>query len=449
MTLVARSPRARDEARQESPAETPGDAMMALARELYPICRSITGDGMRQSLGIVATRIPLELREVPSATPVFDWVVPNEWNIRGAYIAKLDGTRVIDFAESNLHVVQYSRPVDRVVDADELQRHLHSLPEAPDWIPYRTGYYADDWGFCLAHRQRAALTDARYRVVIDSTLGPGSLSYGELLLPGVERGEVLLSCHSCHPSLANDNLSGMGVATYLARYLASLPVRRLSYRFLFIPGTIGSLTWLAGNEEIVPRVCAALVLTCLGDAGGFTYKKSRRGDASIDRYVEHVLKHTGKPYRVMPFIPYGYDERQYCSPGFDMPAGCFMRSPNGSFPEYHTSADDLSFISGERLGESLEVLKSVIEVLEHGERRYRSRNPKGEPQLGKRGLYAPIGGDKRVAGGLDQMALLWTLNLADGGHSLFETAARAGMPFPAIRRAAEALEAAALLEPLQ
>jgi aminopeptidase-like protein len=420
-----------------------GTAMIELIAELYPICRSITGDGLRRSLEILSRHLPLQMHEVPSGTPILDWTVPKEWNVRGAYIATVDGRRIVDFADSNLHILQYSRPIDRIVSIEDLQEHLHSLPDTPDWIPYRTAYFADTWGFCLTQGQRDSLSDPHYRVVIDATLADGHLTYGELLLQGTSTEEVLFSCHSCHPSLANDNLSGMAVATMLARFLMGTQ-HRLTYRFLFIPGMLGSLTWLARNEEVIPRIRHGLVLSCLGDAGAVTYKKSRRGNAAIDRYVEHVLKHGGASHRVVPFSPYGYDERQYCSPGFDMPVGCLMRSPNGTFPEYHTSADNLDFIKPESLVDSLETLKRVIEIVE-GDVTYRSLNPKGEPQLGRRGLYKPISGQKD-ANEDGQMALLWTLNLADGRHSLFEMAERSGLPFSAIKAAADMLREKELLE---
>lgn len=419
-------------------------AMVRLIERLYPICRSITGDGLRQSLGLIGREIPLRLVEVPTGTPVFDWTVPREWNVRGAYIAALDGTRMVDFADTNLHLLQYSLPVDRIVERDELLRHIHTLPETPDWIPYRTAYYREDWGFCLSQRQAERLTATRYRVVIDTTLAPGHLTYGELVLPGERPEEVLLSCHSCHPSLANDNLSGIAVAVMLARRLMARE-RRLTYRFLFIPGTIGSLAWLAANEERVKLVTHGLVLSCLGDGAPLTYKQSRQGDTAIDRIAAHVLRASGEPHRLIPFSPYGYDERQYCSPGFDMPVGCLMRSPNGTFPEYHTSADNPGFIRPEALMGSLEALTRIVEVIE-GDGVYLNLSPKGEPQLGRRGLYRPIGGQKE-AGGLDGMALLWVLNLADGKHSLLDTAARAGMPFAAIRAAADALLEKGLLAP--
>jgi aminopeptidase-like protein len=426
--------------------EDPGAAMLGLIEELYPICRSITGEGLRRSLAIIGREIPLEIREVPSGTPVFDWVVPREWNVRGAWIETLAGRRVVDFAACNLHLLQYSVPVGRVVERKELLAHIHTLPETPEWIPYRTSYYSENWGFCLSQRHAEQLTEDAYRVVIDTTLKEGHLSYGELLIPGAGGDEVLFSCHCCHPSLANDNLSGIAVAVTLARRLMMTP-RRLSYRFLFIPGTIGSLAWLAANEARVPLVKHGLVLSCLGDAAPITYKESRRANAAIDRVARHVLGASGHPYRIAPFVPYGYDERQYCSPGFDMPVGCFMRSPNGAFPEYHTSADNLAFIKRESLVDSLDKLTRIVEVIE-GDATYVSRSPKGEPQLGKRGLYRPVGGHKE-AGGLDGLALLWVLNLADGRHSLLDVAERAGMPFAAIRAAADALLAKDLLAPLR
>jgi aminopeptidase-like protein len=419
--------------------------MMALAEELFPICRSITGNGVRQTLEILRRYIPLQVNEVPSGTAVLDWTVPLEWNIRDAYIASDDGTRVVDFTANNLHVVQYSPPIDAVIPLADLRAHLHTLPDQPDWIPYRTSYYTENWGFCLTHRRLSSLTDGFYRVVIDSDLVPGHLTYGELFLPGEICDTVLLSCHICHPSLANDNLSGIAVATMLARHLKTLRLR-YSYRFLFIPGTIGSLTWLARNEDKVGSIVHGLVLSCLGDTGGITYKQTRQGNAGIDRAVAHVLAHDEVPHRITPFVPYGYDERQYCSPGFDLPVGCLMRTPNGEYPEYHSSADNLSLLRPESLADSLAVLQRIVTVIE-GDAVYQSRNPKGEPQLGRRRLYATMGGQREASD--DQMALLWVLNFADGHHSLLNIAERAGVPFTRIRAAADALVAAELLEPIQ
>jgi aminopeptidase-like protein len=413
-----------------------GAAMYQLIEELYPICRSITGEGVRETLRRVQQLIPLELHEVPSGTQVFDWTVPKEWTIRDAYVKDSRGNRVIDFRQSNLHVVSYSRPVRQRMPLAELRKHLYSLPEHPDWIPYRTTYYNENWGFCLTHRQLEALTDGEYEVCIDSSLVDGHLTYGEFVVPGSSEEEVLISCHVCHPSLCNDNLSGIAVATFLAAGLAQGAKPRYTYRFLFIPGTIGSITWLARNEQHAQRIRHGLVITCVGDGGRFTYKRSRRGNAEIDRVVSHVLKHSGSDWTIQDFFPYGYDERQYCSPGFNLPVGCLMRSPHGTFPEYHTSADNLDFVRPEYLQESLLRYQDVVNVLE-GNRTYVSLNPKCEPQLGKRGLYAAVGGDSEAAN--KQLAMMWVLNLSDGRHSLLDIAERAGMPFPVVWATAQQL----------
>ena len=420
-----------------------GAEMQALIADLYPICRSITGDGLRETLRRLRAVVPLEIREVPSGTAVLDWTVPKEWNIRDAYVADRSGKRVIDFRASNLHVLNYSTPVRACLPLAELRPHLHTLPDHPDWVPYRTSYYTEAWGFCAAQRVVDALAPGDYEVVIDSTLAPGALSYGELVLPGETADEVLVSCHTCHPSLANDNLSGIAVAVALARALAARSARRFTYRFLFIPGTIGSITWLATHRDVIPRIRHGLVLSCLGDAGGFTYKRSRRGDAPVDRAVAHVLRHGGAPHRLRDFVPYGYDERQYCSPGFDLPVGCLTRTPNGEYPEYHTSADNLDLVRPDALEASRSVLETVCAVLE-GDARYRNTSPYGEPQLGRRGLYTATGGAARLPG--FEFALLWVLNFSDGAHSLLDIAERAGLPFAALRAAADALLKAGLLE---
>ncbi len=415
---------------------------------LFPLFRSITGPGLRQTLRYVAEHTGAQVREVPSGTRVLDWEVPLEWTVRGATISRLSGEVVVDLADSNLHLLHYSRPVDARVSRRELDAHLHSLPEQPDLIPYRTGYYADSWGFCVTQRQRDALTDESYHVRIDADLLPGSLSYGELLLPGQVADEVLLSVHCCHPSLANDNLSSIAVAIELARRLSERPRRHHSFRFVFVPGTIGAIAWLQDNPDAAQRVRHGLVLSCLGDAGPHTYKQSRRGNAPIDRYVEHVLRAEGGVARIRPFIPYGYDERQYCSPGFNLPVGCLMRSPNGTFPEYHTSADNLDFVHPDALAGSIRLIEEIVEVIEE-DRVPVSTAPYGEPQLGRRGLYAAIGGQFDKAGParrFDQMALLWVLNQADGGNSLLDIAERSGKPFGEVAAATAALEAAGLLE---
>ena len=429
----------------DDPAEPAavGEAMYALVADLYPICRSITGDGFRETIRRLGQLVPLRSTEVPTGTPVLDWTIPREWNIRDAWVADAAGRRVIDFRRSNLHVVNYSVPVRRRLSLAELRPHLHALPDHPDWIPYRTSYYAESWGFCLSQRALDALPEGEYEVCIDSTLENGSLTYAECVLPGQEDGEVLLSCHSCHPSLANDNLSGMALGVALARDLATRPRRRWTYRLLFLPGTIGAIAWLARNEDAARRVRHGLVLSGVGDPGPLTYKRSRRGAAVIDRGVEHVLRHAGSRGGVLDFLPYGYDERQYCSPGFDLPVGCFMRTPNGRYPQYHTSADDLDLVAPAHLADSFARLREVVEILEH-DRAYVNLSPRGEPQLGRRGLY-------RATGGTDlperELAMLWVLNQSDGGHSLLEIAERAGMPFTAIRAVADELTAAGLLRP--
>jgi aminopeptidase-like protein len=425
-----------------SGAATVGREMHDLITELYPICRSITGDGVRKTLAILRRYIPFEIHEVPTGTKVFDWTVPKEWNIRDAYVKNSKGERVIDFLKSNLHVVSYSRPIRQKMPLAELRQHLFSLPDHPDWVPYRTSYYNDNWGFCVSHRLLESLQDGQYDVCIDSTLTDGHLTYGEYYIKGASEDEILISCHICHPSLCNDNLSGMALVTQLASYIARISPR-YSYRFLLIPGTIGSITWLARNEQQVNRIRHGLVVTCVGDGGRFTYKKSRQGNAEIDRAVIHVLKHSGSEWTAQEFFPFGYDERQYCSPGFDLPVGCLMRSPHGSFPEYHTSADNLSFVRPEHLEKSLAVYRYVIDVLEHN-MTYRSLNPKCEPQLGRRGLYQAIGGDSEAA--KRQLAMLWVLNLSDGRHSLLEIAERAGYDFETIKAITKTLLQHNLLE---
>src|SRR5262245_61029671 len=412
-----------------------GGALYDCVADLYPLCRSLSGEGLRETLRRVQRVVPLTLHEVPTGTPVFDWTVPKEWNIRDAWVKNARGERVIDFQRSNLHVVSYSVPLRRTMSLAELRPHLHTLPDRPDWVPYRASFYDETWGFCLSQRQLEAMAEGEYEVCIDATLEPGALTYGECYLPGESTDEILISCHVCHPSLANDNLSGIAVAAYLGHYLRQVPLRH-SYRILFLPGTIGPIAWLARNEAIVPRIRHGLVLVCLGDGGPFTYKKSRRGDAVIDRAAAHVLRDVG-PHAVEAFSPYGYGERQYCSPGFNLPVGRLSRTPHGQFPEYHTSADDLDFVQPGPLAGSFGACLAIFDVLEN-DRIYVNQNPKCEPQLGRRGLYREIGED--------EMAMLWVLNQSDGQHGLLDIAERSGCTFPAIRRAAEALERHGLLK---
>jgi aminopeptidase-like protein len=421
-------------------ASDAGQEIFAFAARIFPICRSITGDGVRRTLGEIGSHLALETREVPTGTEVFDWTVPREWNIRDAYIKNGAGEKVVDFAQSNLHVMSYSIPVRQRLSLAELKEHVHTLPEQPDLIPYRTSYYAEDWAFCMAHRQLENLREDAYEVVIDSSLENGSLTYGEYLHKGETDEEFLLSAHVCHPSLANDNCSGLALLTHLARRMVGLRTR-LSYRFLFAPGTIGAIAWLAANEDKTCRVKHGLVVSMVGDGGGPTYKKTRRGDAAIDRAMGHVLRHSALAPTIEDFSPYGYDERQYCSPGFNLRVGLFQRSKYGTIPQYHTSADNLSFIKPQHLLESYRVIVKTIGVIEN-DAVYRNTAPKCEPQLGKRGLYRRVGG-KDIA--TENMAMLWVLNFSDGAHSLLDIAERSELPFEIVLRAAGLLQAHGLL----
>jgi aminopeptidase-like protein len=419
-----------------------GREMDQLICRLYPICRSITGNGVRETLRIVHEQIPLTMHEIPTGTPVFDWTVPKEWNISDAYVKNAQGERVIDFRKSNLHVVSYSVPFQGKMSLQELKPHLYTLPEHPEWIPYRTSYYKESWGFCLSHKQFLALQEGGYEVCIEASMADGHLTFGEYYLPGDQADEVLLSCHVCHPSLCNDNLSGIALVAFLAKHLSALP-RRYSYRFLFLPGTIGAITWLCLNEARVSHIKHGLVMACVGDPGKSTYKRSRRGDAEIDRAVAHVLKHSGQEYEIIDFSPYGYDERQFCSPGFDLPMGCLMRTPHGRYSEYHTSADNLTFVQPQSLADSFAKCLEVLYILENN-RTYLNQNPKCEPQLGKRGLYRMTGGHTdRVT---SEFAMLWVLNLSDGYHTLLDIAERSELPFSMIKNVADVLATHDLLK---
>ena len=412
-----------------------GQEIYRLVESLYPICRSITGNGFRQSMQIIKSLIPLELREIPSGTKVFDWTVPREWNIRDANVKNAKGERVIDFRASNLHILNYSMPFKGRVSLTELKEHLYSIPEHENWIPYKTSYYKENWGFCISQKQMESLKDDEYEVLVDSSLEPGHLTIGEYLIKGELEDEFLISCHSCHPSLCNDNLSGMAVAVQLAKHL-SLRNLRYSYRFLFIPGTIGSIAWLSHNMAGASRIKHGLILACLGDRGKMHYKKTREAGSEIDRAAMQVLKHSGDDYGVLEFSPYGYDERQYSSPGFNLAVGSLSRTPHGRFPEYHTSADNLDFVRPECLADSFSKCAEIVDVIENN-RVYLNTNPHCEPQLGKRGLYGAIGGRKDASN--YEMALLWILNLSDGRYSLLDIAERSGIAFSEIWTAARAL----------
>jgi aminopeptidase-like protein len=412
-----------------------------LMQQLFPICRSITGPGVRQSLEMVGARIPLQVTEVPSRTPVFDWEVPREWSVSEAWIEDPTGRRIVDLRDHTLHLVSYSVPVDAIMNLEELRPHLHSIPEHPDWIPYRTSYYRDDWGFCITHNTLKSLQPGRYRVRIASHLGDGHLTYAECLVPGASEQEILVFTHICHPSLCNDNLTGMAVTAKLAAALkGSRP--RCTFRFVFAPGTIGSITWLARNEANVHRVQHGLVLGLLGDRGPLTYKRSRRLEAPIDRIAAHVVREVSEAARVVDFSPYGYDERQLCSPGFNLPVGRLTRTPNSEYAEYHSSADDFSLIDEASLAESLLACAAILRTADR-DAIYVNLNPKCEPRLGKRGLYRALGG--RHPGEFEH-AMLWVLNQSDGTASLFDIAQRACLPFASIAAAADALEQVGLLQ---
>ncbi|WP_295101689.1 DUF4910 domain-containing protein [uncultured Candidatus Kuenenia sp.] len=409
--------------------------MAGLMAKLYPICRSITGNGFRESLNIIDDYVSLSVVEVPTGTDVYDWKVPKEWNIKDAYVKNSKGKRVIDFQKSNLHVVGYSVPVHKTVPLSELKQHLITLPEHPDWIPYRTSYYKEHWGFCMSYNEMMQLEEDDYEVHIDSELKEGHLTYGECYLKGQTSKEILLSCHACHPSLCNDNVSGMVLVALIGKYLSSIN-NYYSIRIIIIPATIGAITWLAMNEEHVTKIKHGLVVSCVGDPGKTTYKRSRIGNAEIDRAVVHVLKHSGDEYHIMNFSPYGYDERQFCSPGFNLPVGSLQRTSYGRYPEYHTSADNCDFVRPEYLYDSFKKYLSVINVLENN-RTYLNTNPKGEPQLGKRGLYGSMGGQSDKI--IDQMAILWVLNYSDGTHTLLDIAEKSCMEFCLISDAANVL----------
>lgn len=418
-----------------------GFEMYRIISDLYPICRSITGNGVRKTLQYIETIIPLKIFEVPSGTKVFDWTVPKEWSIRDAWVKDSKGNKIIDFNKSNLHILNYSIPVLKRVSLKELKEHLYTIPEYPEWIPYRTSYYNENWGFCLSHKDFVKLKEDSYEVCVDSTLHNGHLTFGEYFIQGQYPDEILISTHICHPSLCNDNLSGIAMTALLAKQMSNCHLR-YSYRFLFIPGTIGSITWLSLNENNLQKVKHGLVVACVGDAGKFTYKKTRQGNAEIDNIAINVLKNSNNDFMIIDFSPYGYDERQYCSPGFNLPVGCLMRTPHGEYPEYHTSADNLEFVNEENLAGSLKTYLNILNVLEKNNK-YINLNPKCEPQLGKRGLYQHIGGhsDSKNL----QLAILWVLNLSDGHHSLVDISERSGLKFGLIADAAKILVSENLL----
>ena len=428
--------------------------MYSLMVELFPICRSITGNGVRQSHKIIEKQIKLQTFEIPSQTQVFDWVVPKEWNISDAYIKDQNGNKIIDFHKSNLHVLNYSIPINKKLTLDELKPHLYSIPSQPDVIPYRTSYFKEDWGFCLSHKQLLELTDGIYEVFIDSTLHDGSLTYSELYLKGKKTDEILISCYTCHPSLCNDNLSGVVLTTLLAKYLSSIELN-YSYRFLFIPETIGSITWLSKNEKKLDKIKYGLVVTCVGDSGRFTYKKTRQGNTELDKIIINMLKNSNSDYTILDFFPFGSDERQFCSPGFNLPVGSLMRTMYTMYPEYHTSADNLEFVKKVNFSDSLLKYLSVIFAIDNSETQkskniehknqhksqseeiyYMSLNPKCEPHLSKYDLYKSIGDGTNDE---EKQSILWILNLSDGQNSLSDISEKSNIKFEIIKTAANRL----------
>ena len=434
------------------------DESYSLMEDLYPICRSITGNGVRKTLKILKKKINLKIFEIPSGTKAFDWNVPLEWNIRDAYVKNLKGERIIDFKKSNIHVLNYSIPINKKVTQKELIHHLHTLPNKPNSIPYTTSYYKKNWGFCVAHSQLKSINDDHYYVKIDSSLKQGSLTYGEFYKKGKTSKEILISTYVCHPSLCNDNLSGIVISTLLAKIISKIDTY-FSYRFLFIPETIGAITWLSKNEKKLSKIKGGLVITCAGDSGNFTYKKTKHGNSYLDKVVIEVFKKSKRKTRVKDFFPYGSDERQFSSPGINLPIGVFMRTPYYEFKQYHTADDDLNFVKKSALNESLIMLLKIISNLdakkiteEENEREiisdykpntFLNLNPKCEPQLGRRNLYREISNsrfvDKKNSQNLIEISIFWILSFSDGSHSLKDIAKKSNLPLKLLEKSSKLL----------
>jgi aminopeptidase-like protein len=410
--------------------EVLGEISMALMTRLFPICRSITGNGVRETLAILQESVNLQVHEVPTGYRAFDWTVPKEWNIRDAYVKNEKGERVIDFRRSNLHVLNYSVPIFATMTLEELRPHLYTLPEQPNAIPYRISYYEERWGFCLAHQDLEGLAEGTYEVCIDSTLENGHLTFADAVLPGASDRELVFSTYICHPSMANHELSGPVVSALLYRLLSECECT-YTYRFIYVPETIGALVYLSENgERLREYIHAGYVLASLGRPATYTYKRSRRGGTPADKVAEHCLQYapTGTITKVMDFVPSGSDERQYCSPGFDLPVGLLTRPMYGTYPEYHTSLDNLEFVSKEAMADSLKMCLRIVQVHELN-RVYLNLSPYGEPQLGKRGLYPSLGGFGTGAAQQDALdRRMYLLAFADGSRDLIDIATRAGRP---------------------
>lgn len=426
------------------PVAASAERLRDLLETLFPLHRTHAGPGLRATLAHIGSIIPLEVHEVPSGTRVFDWVVPQEWRVREAWVADSSGHRVIDYASSNLHIVGHSLPIDARLTRDELLEHIHTRPDRPDVIPYRTAPYREEWGFCARHSLLDELTDDAYDVRIDADRFDGSMSYGEAVFPGATANEIVITTHACHPSLASDNTSGLAVTTLLAAAVASRPRRRHTFRFLFVPGTIGSIAWLAANRDRLGAIRHGIVVAGVGDPGRHTYQQTFAGDAVVDRAMALALRDRDEPHRIQPFTPWGYDERQFNSPGFRLPFGRLSRTPHQSYPEYHTSADDLDFVQDESLVGTLGLLADVVDILET-DRPLHSTSPYGEPRLSDRGLMSPVGG--RTAVTAEEHVRLWVMAMADGLHGPLDIAERSGLPFASVAAATAELEGVGLLAP--
>ena len=432
----------------------------SLMEELYPICRSITGEGIRKSLKILKKNIDLNIFEVSTGTKVFDWKVPNEWNIKDAYVKNKNGKKIIDFKESNIHLVSYSIPINEKISLKDLKKHLHSLPKKPNSIPYVTSYYKENWGFCLADNKLKLMKDDYYNVKIDSSLKSGSLTYGEYFKKGKISDEVLISTYICHPSLCNDNISGVAVSAILAKILAKINTY-YSYRF------IGAITWLSKNKKNLSKIKHGLVITCVGSGNNITYKKTRDGNSRIDNVVIEILKKFKKNFKIREFYPFGSDERQFCSPGINLPVGVLMRTPYYEFKEYHTADDNFKLIKKKWLNDSLITLCKIISKLENEKISEKPKNkkiielkhdtylnlkPKCEPQLGKRKLYREISKqrlvDKNDSENLKEMSIFWVLNFSDGIHSLEDISKKSGLTLELLKKSTKRLVEKKLLKKL-